>query len=174
MRTTHLRSLVALLAAVLLLSIATPAIAGNVDKPRPYHGFYADPGVPIEPTITCDEGIPFAGGGTGHANHLGAFTWDADYCLVPTGATSVVVNVGYVTIVAANGDLLYGTWTGEGKFLPDGSMVNTQEVTYEGGTGRFERAVGNASVDGVIAPDGSSINTFEGTLAFDASDRGKG
>ena len=55
--------------------------------------------------------------------------------------------------------------------LADGSLVNTQDLTYEGGTGRFEHAVGAATAVGVIYPDGYSYNEFEGTLAFDASDR---
>ncbi len=171
MRTTHVRSFAALLAAVLMVGVATPAMAGNVDKPRPFHGIYVDPGVPVEPTISCTAGIPSAGAGTGHANHLGDYTWHAEFCIEFLDATHVRVNVGWVTVAAANGDLLNGTMTAQGEFLPDGSMVNTQDLAYEGGTGRFEHAVGAASAVGVIYPDGSSYNEFEGTLAFDASDR---
>ena len=173
MRTTYVRSCVALLAAILLLGIATPAVAGNVDKPRPFHGIYVDPGVPVVTTIACEEGIPSGGEGTGHANHLGDYTWHAEFCLVPVAIDRVIVNVGWVTAVAANGDLLHGTMEVEGQILPDGSIVSTQHMTYEGGTGRFERALGSADAVGVLNPDGFSYNTFDGVLAFDASDRSR-
>jgi hypothetical protein len=171
MRRNHLRIVGLLLVVLMLLAVASPAVAGNIDKPRPFHGVYVDPGVPILPTITCVDGIPSAGAGTGYANHLGAYTWHAEFCMVPTSPSTVIVEDGSVTVVAANGDLLYGIFDAEGEFLPDGTMVNTQDLTYEGGTGRFERAVGSATAFGVIAPDGSSYNTFDGVLAFDASDR---
>lgn len=165
------RTLTVLLAAILVLGIATPAVAGNVDKPRPFHGIYVGSGEPPVPTIACDAGeIPFAGVGTGYANHLGDYTWHAEYCMGFIDPSHVTAS-GYVTAVAANGDLLYGTMTAEGEFLPDGTMVNTQDLAYEGGSGRFEHAIGSATAVGVIHPDGTSYNTFEGVLAFDASDR---
>lgn len=165
------RILIALLAAAMVLGVATPALAGNVDKPRPFHGIIVGSADFVEPTIECEVGVPSAGAGTGHTNYFGDYTWHFEWCLVLTGPDTVEVDVAFLTATAANGDVLYGTFTAEGVLAPDGSPPNTQELTYEGGTGRFERAVGSASGVGLIYPDKSSYNTFEGTLAFDASDR---
>lgn len=170
MRTLSRRSFATVLAAIALLGVATPAVAGNVDKPLPFDGEYTTPpGPPPEPTITCETGIPSAGEGTGHANHIGAFTFRAEWCL-----QFPVTTVAFTTVVAANGDELYNTWTSEGEFAPDGSLHFTQYFTFTGGTGRFANATGNGVATGVAYPDGSSAASWEGTLAYDASDRGKG
>ena len=170
MRTLSLRSFATVLAAVALLCVATPAVAGNVDKPLPFHGEFTTPaGPPPEPTIACETGIPSAGEGTGHASHLGAFTFRAEWCM-----NLPVTEVGFTTVVAANGDELYNTWTSEAEFAPDGSMHFTNYFTFTGGTGRFENATGHVVATGVAYPDGSSTASWEGTLAYDASDRRKG
>lgn len=170
MRTPSLRSVATVFAIVALLGIATPAVAGDVDKPLPFHGEFSTDGGPVaEPTITCEVGIPAAGEGTGHASHLGTFTFRSEWCM-----DFPVITVAFTTIFAANGDELYNTWTSEGEFAPDGSLLFTQYVTFTGGTGRFEHATGSVVAMGVIYPDGGSMATWEGTLAYDASDRGNG
>ena len=173
MRATVLRSFGALLAAVMLLGAATPAVAGNLDKPRPFHGVFMSSGDPVQPTITCEVGVPLAVEGAGHGNHIGHFTYRSDYCLEFVAATHVVVTGAMGTVDAANGDLLYSTFDAEGEFLPDGTLVGNLYATYAGGTGRFENAVGSAVFTGGTLPGGGSYYTFEGTLAFDASDRSR-
>jgi len=156
-----------------VVAIATPALAGNVGKLRPFNGAYeGSPAVPT--TVTCVVGIPQAAGGTGQANHLGSFTWHAEFCLEFTGVDTVAVNVGFTEIVAANGDELHNTWTTTGTVGADGTLSFVQQFSYSGGTGRFERAIGSATAVGTQTGDGSSTASWAGELAFDASDRGEG
>jgi hypothetical protein len=75
--------------------------------------------------------------------HLGNTRFQAEGTLVPTGASTFSVSGSY-TKVAANGDHLFGTFTGTGVLTPTGSESIVHN-TISGGTGRFEGAGGTST-----------------------------
>ena len=76
--------------------------------------------------------------GSGTATHIGRFRVEQTVCL--NLATGVMTD-GEATLIAANGDELYGTWNGTP--VP-GLTLPTWQLSYviTGGTGRFARAEG--------------------------------
>ena len=109
----------------------------------------------------------------GHATHMGRITGEGRHCV-----NGPVFDYGVVVLVAANGDELYGTYSGQ--FLgeePDGTVSVLSFEEYEGGTGRFANAVGSAVnvTSAVFLTEFSGVMTGEstGTLAYNASDRSR-
>ena len=49
---------------------------------------------------------------------------------------------GTFTIVAANGDKIWGTYEGSGFYISESQVLATTAFLIEGGTGRFARATG--------------------------------
>jgi hypothetical protein len=74
---------------------------------------------------------------TGQATHLGLAVATASHC----PAQPTYANDGRLTLTAANGDMLYGTY----DYVP-GPAAPTP-VTWTGGTGRFAGASGSAFMD---------------------------
>jgi hypothetical protein len=91
----------------------------------------------------CFGGAPrFLAQGTGTGTELGDFTIDLSFC-----GRGALLDEGEGTFVAANGDLLRITFSGEGdQGFP--ILHFTSFVTFVGGTGRFEHATGTATVHG--------------------------
>jgi hypothetical protein len=86
---------------------------------------------------------------TGQITHLGRFTTAQSHCIDPTGADPLAFTQGVFTFTAANGDTIFGTYSGHlvptatpGVFEVDG------EFTIEGGTGRFANASGGGEASG--------------------------
>jgi hypothetical protein len=130
------------LTTVLALAVLTPALApasaGGKAKPIKGHG---------AGTITFDTATgAFTGRESGVMSHLGKYrlrlrgvgTYAAD---------GTVTGSGSVTIVAANGDRLTGTFTLTGR-----DETNRVVVTITGGTGRFAHARGTLTVICVSGP----------------------
>ncbi len=93
-------------------------------------------------------------GGAGNASHIGRFTYVLN-------ATVNVVSTGVFLLVFNNGDVIHGSFTGLGG--PTGHIV--ENLTINGGTGRFEGATGNLTLDRTV--DQSTLPAFEshsGTL----------
>jgi hypothetical protein len=90
----------------------------------------------------------------GTARHMGEVGFHAVHCpLIVDGA---IVD-GSLTIVAANGDELYGTYSGSTEPIPatvGEVFLATIDIAFEGGTGRFAGASGTATLTAAI--------TFEG------------
>jgi hypothetical protein len=75
---------------------------------------------------------------------------------------------GRATCVAPNGDEIGATYTGKViSVSPDGVALIEVDQTFDGGTGRFEHARGDAfevvSVDLVV---GTVQGTVEGTISY--------
>ena len=79
----------------------------------------------------------------GTATQLGRYT--ATFTVVVTLATSS--STGSIALVAANGDELVGTLTGQGTAIAPNVAHIIENVTITGGTGRFAGASGSFTID---------------------------
>ena len=94
-----------------------------------------------------------SGAGAGHASHIGRFT----YVLKATAVNGS--STGFFLLVFNNGDVIHGSFTGIGF----GPVV--ENLTINGGTGRFEGATGNLTINRIF--DVSTLPAFDshsGTL----------
>jgi hypothetical protein len=131
---------------------------------------------PITSVETAD--IDFAtlimlvdGNGTGHASHLGQFTYTYNFVVdLSTG-----LGVGSAEFTAANGDTFNTEITALGVPEFPGSTRNrvVEQHTIVGGSGRFQEATGNFVLDRLvtttIATVNVSVGTVEGTLVTSKS-----
>jgi len=85
--------------------------------------------------------------GVGNATHLGLFTYHLQaelYLPTLTASTST-------TLIAANGDMIFGEGSGQGTPTGTPGIVSIVETyTITGGTGRFASATGNFTVKRLI------------------------
>lgn len=110
-------------------------------------------GAAVEPGCNAIGETRLSLSGEGTATHLGRFTVAFSFCSRP----DLTLADGRGTFVAANGDLLHFTFDGTSSFVPPGSVNFTSFATFNGGTGRFERASGEAVVTGTV-----DVNTGRG------------
>lgn len=83
--------------------------------------------------------------GTGQFSHLGKITFHKHYTAFRFTSSNTFTDAGTETVVAANGDKLFATFTATGRFTGAevGSTVKTTDFgTITGGTGRFAGASG--------------------------------
>ena len=113
--------------------------------------------------------------GTGQASHLGRYTVARQHCF---NLATFTIEDGSFVQTAANGDELWGTYTGSTQavleFAPDGSplvIVIASPTQITGGTGRFSHATGAGHTRGVFnVVTKVGTFTFEGEIAYQASD----
>jgi hypothetical protein len=129
--------------------------------------------LPFRGTITANESFVIAGStlissGTadGTATQLGRFT--ATYYPIVDLLTGAAT--GTFTIIAANGDQLSGTFTGQGVPAGSGASSITEHMTITGGTGRFAAATGAFTIQRILTFTGptaaSSTGTFDGEISL--------
>jgi hypothetical protein len=106
--------------------------------------------------------------GTGHATQLGNYSAHYRECLVP--ATGVVTG-GTFTLTAANGDMLFGTYSGQAFPTEDPNVVAYDDPgVITGGTGRFAGASGTATQSGLAnLATGEYKGTVTGSVSTPAS-----
>jgi hypothetical protein len=107
--------------------------------------------------------------GTGQITHLGRFTTAQSHCIDPTGTDPLAFTNGIFTFTAANGDTIFGTYSGRlvptatpGLFQVDGVF------TIEGGTGRFANASGGGDASGetnLADPAGPATVILDGSIS---------
>jgi hypothetical protein len=106
--------------------------------------------------------------GVGEATHLGRFTWSSVEFVDFSNFPPQVAVEGTFTMTAANGDLLYGSYSTVG--MPDevGNLVIHGSYQFTGGTGRFAAASGSGDLDAVasLAPGLPFLGMFSGTIDF--------
>jgi len=108
---------------------------------------------------------------------MGKSTIAPSYTITPTGPNTFSIQ-GTSTIVAANGDTLFTTFTGTGEssgaFAVGQTSVATLAVTITGGTGRFAGASGaytqtvSSEVLSITFPTATlhQINRSRGTISY--------
>ena len=154
-----------LLAVFTLLCLAGPVMAKDV----PFKGTVSG-GFTSTPPVACNSTVTISAGG--QATHLGNYTWESTHN-VNVCSSPFVVTGGSVTLTAANGDQLYGTYTGTSHFI-DATPVLAFDITITitGGTGRFENATGTIEVTGEAdTSTGSSTATMDGTISSVGSNK---
>ena len=166
--------------ALTFLLPSSEAFAGKGNgKPRPFKAeftteFFNSNVTPLGVFTTVVEG-------TGNATHLGEVALVGVHNFSFTDFTNPFLGGpaynGELVLTAANGDVLNATYGGDISFLGDPIFPFLIEftITFDGGTGRFENATGEASCVGlttiVPVPDsplftGTSQFVFEGEISY--------
>ena len=97
-----------------------------------------------------------SGGGAGNASHIGRFTY-----IVNATVNSDNSSTGVFLLVFNNGDVIHGSLTGLGEITAPNAAHIVENLTINGGTGRFEGATGSLKFDRIV--DGSTLPAFEST-----------
>jgi len=106
--------------------------------------------------------------GTGQSTQLGDYHGHYRECLNPaTGA----VTGGTFTLTAANGDKIFGTYSGQATPTNDPGVVSFEDPgVITGGTGRFTDAGGTLTTSGLAnLATGAYTGTISGSLSRPAS-----
>jgi hypothetical protein len=156
-----MRKAIMITGLVLALGVLVPVTAlgkpGGTD--RPVHGNGSG-------TTVVDLGtLAFALDSTSVVSHVGQSTLHIDGVITPTGPSTFTV-AGPLTLTAANGDQLFGDFSGSGTGF--GGSTGTTATTITGGTGRFTGASGSVSgpfTQTPISTDGVT-NTFATTFSL--------
>lgn len=138
--TTIRRVLLLWMVAVASVCLSQAAGAG---ESIPFKG--RDVGTFALPGPCADGSLRVLIEGSGTATHLGRYSYEADECFNPvTGAFS-----GVPIITAANGEQLFGTYTGQVAPTGNPAVVSyVEQMSISGGTGRFSDASGTFEVVG--------------------------
>ena len=147
------------LAAIFVIALfASPAPAG---QQVPFNGSWVS-------NETYDVQFPVMfvhGTASGYATQLGRYTatYEEQVDLLTTPSSSV----GVITVVAANGDVIFATQTGQGDPTPDPDIFSIVEVsTITGGSGRFADATGTFTIARLAhLSTGDSSGSFSGTIS---------
>jgi hypothetical protein len=114
-------------------------------------------------TTVLDLGtLAFVTDGTGTVSHLGQTTVHIDGVVTPTGPSTFTI-AGPLSLTAANGDQLFGDFSGSGTNVASGGSTGTTATTITGGTGRFTGASG--SVGGPFTQTPISMTATTATFA---------
>ena len=143
---------------VIVLASATFAAPGAEERQLLLKGSF-------EATETHEfgSGIMFVDAtGVGNATHLGLFTYDLKAAVSLPGLSATAS----AALIAANGDMIFGDGVGQGTPTADPNLVSIVETyTITGGTGRFEGASGNFTVERVLnRATGISSGAINGTI----------
>ena len=79
---------------------------------------------------------------SGNASHIGRFTFALEAEVTPDASSAF----GTVEFTAANGDKIFGEFTGVATLIALPIIWIEENVTITGGTGRFARITGNLTV----------------------------
>ncbi len=154
------RTLVGFLVLLLLLAAMPAALAGG-DQERPFKQDLQGYVVGMGADAGCTEGALWRTSmeGTGTVTHMGRVTWEASHCFHPNGTFSDSA----ITITAANGDQLFGEYTG----AMTGATTWMEIDSFFGGTGRFEGATGLAHGTGWVDMDSGYMEiTSKGWITY--------
>lgn len=135
----------------------TAAASGSAADAVPFKGRFegTQTVTPLTPPLASVETEV-----NGTATHLGRFTMELPHTV--NFATRAAQ--GTCTIVAANGDTLVASFTGQAQL---GAIVSIVEhATITGGTGRFAGATGRFTIERLFDPAaGTTGGSFEGTIS---------
>ncbi len=128
---------------------AAPALSASTKTTElPMRGSYEAHGGLLPPAADC-AGFRLGHSGGGVETHTGRYTITTTDCVIGNEFT------GSFTKVAANGDLLFGTYAGSTQVIQGPSSSSpllvleiSGTLTFTGGTGRFTGAIGTESMHG--------------------------
>lgn len=158
-----------------MLGIAAYTVAaGNQQRPFKAQSFEV---VTSEGVIEGSECPAFEvnSEGSGTGTHIGDFTLVRRHCFTPPDHPAFagdVIHDGSYEIIAANGDKLWGTYSGAFQPTEFGNQgpirgIITSPSTIDGGTGRFAGAIGEYQAVGdydLVAEQGDF--TFDGWIVL--------
>ena len=162
-----MRRTLLILMSLLALTVVAPgaAVAKRGGTDRPWKGKGSG-------TTTVNVGTsPLSGSteGTARISHLGKTSYSSSFTFTLTGPDTFTI-AGTQTLVAANGDELFLSFTGTGTFAGAFAAGQTSEVTavytVTGGTGRFDDASGTLTgtvfteLVSVVGPIGTGTHRF--------------
>lgn len=104
-------------------------------------------GVGVPSGTRCAPLLTIVSTGSGNATQLGRFTIVQSHCVNP--ATFAFTD-GEATMTAANGDLLYGTYSGQLTPIAPPVFGLLGHFAHAGGTGRFVNATGEGVATGTL------------------------
>jgi hypothetical protein len=157
---------VAFAAFVMVISLALMAPAVMATHDRPFWGRSSGVTTFYDNEKDCEAfGITTKVDLPAMVSHLGLSRLITSHC-----PTEVGIEDGDLTLIAANGDRLVGTYDGV-TTTEDGSVFYaTLTITFDGGTGRFDDARGEAVMKAMaIAADGPEwpwSATWSGWLTY--------
>ena len=145
------------LTAMLLIAAVTAPVAATHEVPFRGSWDAVETAVVQPPILFVDSNA------TGQATHLGRYTATYDFQVNLLTGTAA----GTFTMTAANGDTLFGMFTGRSS--PAGSLVSIVETNIiAGGTGRFAGASGTFTVERLLdQATGVSSGSFDGAIDLD-------
>ena len=137
-----------LFAAVLFLLATQSPFAEENGTNRPLKGsVVGSASIDVVNTNGCPAGYAYVTTtALGNLSHLGLTVSRMTHCSNSNGTDYTNANV---TLIAANGDELWATYTFAYK-TPDRILVFL--CSFNGGTGRFENATGTANFDARVTP----------------------
>jgi hypothetical protein len=116
---------------------------------------------------TCNNGLLLQVTGTGHATYLGDYRGQYRECFDPS--TGLVVD-GSFTLTTANGDTVFGTFTGQAIPTDESNVHYDDPGVITGGTGRFTGASGSMNTAGIAnLATGQYSGTLSGSMSRPAS-----
>jgi hypothetical protein len=156
-----LRRLIALAGLALFATIAISpagALAGARGTDRPLKGTTTG-----SLTVSLPSGAATSSF-TGNFSHLGATT-GGDVATITLTSPTTFTYTGTDTLVAANGDEVFSTFTGSGVFTSATTIKSTQVNTITGGTGHFADASGTftVTISSVVVSSSATSDTTDNT-----------
>lgn len=144
--------------AALWLTLSASALIAQT-KEVPFKGAYDG----RETDVVQGGSLLVDGSGSGTASHVGrfTFTWKVTVDLA-TGLSSG----GVFRLVAANGDVINGSFVGRGVPTDTPNVAHVVElVSITGGTGRFQEATGGFTLDRLVdITTGLTSGSLKGTI----------
>lgn len=176
------RFLFLMVVGVLVAALATPVAAERGERTElPLEGTFSGYLIGFGEVTEgrCDNApdgkVPWAVtsfDGWGTATHMGKTYVYAEHCSYSTDGTQATADGTYgegrLTMVAANGDTLTGTYTSGVSLSPPPVIGFMDDFTFtDGGTGRFAFASGGGTeVGSVDLGDGSFTVHMEGVISY--------
>lgn len=169
-----MRRLVAILGVVALLAFTAGPVVAKGDQAVPFRATLWGNDVTFNPVIPAGRCVEMDGVAdalttfkiSGYATHLGWVDVVAEHC---SDFDTVTYGDGRLTITAANGAILKGTYTdGVSTAPPPVTGFRDDFAFVDGGTGRFAFASGGGTEVGLF--DLNTLDTsvyMEGVISYD-------
>ena len=149
------------LAVLAVLGLAGPTAAGEqVPFKGSFEGTFTTTPIPGTPTASLVVS------GTGNGTHLGGFSVEIPHVVNFVTRSAI----GTYTFTAANGDLLFADFIGHSTPVAPGVVAVVEIGVITGGTGRFDGATGEFTVERLVDQIGqTTIGSFDGTVSSPGS-----